>query len=112
MATQYTRWWNTRLPGYDNVRDRFQERDEGRKRLVVRTQYGLVYVAMVWFYDDASLDFAEFEIVVDRRVITSHVAGRYSDRYLVTLAKRFAHDAVCSEVPFGCEPEGDESEAA
>lgn len=42
------------------------------------------------------------EIVVDGRIFQRTWRTIFADRCLVTLAKRFAHDAVCSEIPFGC----------
>jgi hypothetical protein len=86
------------LSGRANVCAERVEFDARFSEHVIRTRYGLVYVYRQWH---PRLDMVEMEIVVDGRIFQRTWRTIFADRYLVTLAKRFAHDAVCSAIPSG-----------
>lgn len=70
--------------------------------VVVRTPYGLVNAT-----SGITAAWTRMEIILDGRIFYRRWMRSFRPRTLITLAKRFAHDAVCSEVPFGCEPESE-----
>lgn len=69
---------------------------------VIRTRYGLVYIYTESDFPRSGNQYTEMEIIVDGIVHQRTWRKYWAHRTLVTLAKRFSHDVVCSEIPFGC----------